>query len=586
MLTLHRNANTIVTDENFSVKLKWVNPACYFESVPGEVGLGLEISENEYTRAEFGNPERFEKYTAGQDRKFPGISIRKGGAVLMAGTLVITNANHGTYSAWLQSELGVLGTAQRDKFINEMEWTSGIAFENKASYDLEDGDQYSCIPVYNPAFWDGKGAEIDDPLIEDQKISYLTERFRALKIFRVNKLAEDLTVDATGIACVISPYLFLNYVVNELFRLNGFFIDQTNNPLAEPLFQLLVYNNFNIFSLAFTTEIKVETFFNQFTCEDEEVSVNEVINATWTIGNLAYADLIPKIPLKEFILGLQNFLNVVFHFQNDNTVKIIERNTIPDAAAYSLDQYFLGFWSLGERKDVTLKFIQEVDKNDELFSEDWHDLSDRRADFAAEVDNITTLKALPSPAFGELRMVRDENKIYEYKWHVFAATDINFGETQTDVLEWVVASIGPQPFFYGDSVKIEEIKSACSTLRFQNSLLQTKQQGNIASARSLWADYSLRLMLNDKAGLYQRLLDFDGSVGLFATRWEKWARFWKNRLPVEGEFMLPLNELHYVINHITQPYSTRSGKFIIEEMECDFKGSQMGLVKIKGYKLD
>jgi len=55
---------------------------------------------------------------------------------------------------------------------------------------------------------------------------------------------------------------------------------------------------------------------------------------------------------------------------------------------------------------------------------------------------------------------------------------------------------------------------------------------------------------------------------------------------VQGEFLLPLNELKYVIENITQPYSTREGKFIIEEMEVDFQGDLMSTVKIKGYKLD
>jgi len=111
MLTLHRDSRTIVTDDKFSVTLKFVNPVCFMDSIPGDVGFGLEISVNEYTRAEFGNPDRFEKFVVGQDRKFPNVSVRFSGTTLLSGTLIITNATRDSYSGWLQSELGVLGTA-------------------------------------------------------------------------------------------------------------------------------------------------------------------------------------------------------------------------------------------------------------------------------------------------------------------------------------------------------------------------------------------------------------------------------------------------------------------------------------------
>ncbi|MBV5334821.1 MAG: hypothetical protein JZU49_03340 [Sulfuricurvum sp.] len=546
---------------------------------------------NEYTRTEFGNPHRFEKYTVGQDRKFPNVSVRFSGALLISGTLVITDANEETYSGWLQSELGVLGTAQRDKFINEMPWKTGVTFENKTAYNHYLGDEYACVPIVNPAFWEGKGRQLQAGatyinLLGEWKtlpetMNELTLLFREFKSHMINRLLPTMLIDIEGPGCVVSPYLFLSYVVNEIFRMNGFFVDSVDNPLENSLFQPLIYNNYNILKQEFALEERTTSTWNQLTSEEENVQIIQVTNTSWSVGTFTYADLVPKISLKDFILGIQNNLNLVFHFKQDKTVKIIERNNIPSNAPYDLDAYFLGFWSIGERKDLTLKFEQKLDEKDEIFDNVWHDLSDRRTFFKDAVDTLAELQALPTPEFGDLRLVREVNKIYEYKWAVFTAENEQRYETQTDVCEWKEASIMPQPFFYGTSDEIEEITSNCSLLHF-DAYLKTQQKGNISSARSLWSDFSFRLLSYGLTGS----LNFHGDDGLFENRWKKWAHFWKNRLPVEGEFNMPLNILYYVIDNITQPYRTRHGKFIIEEMEVDFQGDLMGNVKIKGYKLD
>jgi hypothetical protein len=186
--------------------------------------------------------------------------------------------------------------------------------------------------------------------------------------------------------------------------------------------------------------------------------------------------------------------------------------------------------------------------------------------------------------------MKNSNKIYEYRWKVLTSEDIMFRETQFDAVGWEFISSGPQPYVYGTSHEIEEINTNFSTLQAiheYDGFWETKivlQPGNLKNMKQSWNEFSPRL-INSNELLFPGALNWEGENGLFEKRWKNWARFWANRLPVEGEFDLPLSVLYYVINHITQKYRTVSGEFIIEEMETEFSGSMIGKTTIKGYKV-
>ena len=50
-----------------------------------------------------------------------------------------------------------------------------------------------------------------------------------------------------------------------------------------------------------------------------------------------------------------------------------------------------------------------------MFGQEYHDLTERRNEFADPVNTHDDLLDIASPVVGELRLVKDENKIYEYK---------------------------------------------------------------------------------------------------------------------------------------------------------------------------
>lgn len=603
MLTLHYNDREIPTSRDFSLRMEWVNPVCFMDSIPGNAGLGIEIPVNDYSRTIFGNPQRFEKHTIGPDRSFPGFGVRFGGVLLMSGSLVITNATPETYSGWLQSELGVLGLQQQDGFIPDMPWKKEVAFDNKSAYDAR-VDDYGVQSILNGAFWNGKGRETavtreytdEDGEVHKvgEMVSYLGMVHRRDFSRLVNRIDGDRVV-TTGEGCVVSPFLYLRYVLAQMLRMSGFYIDRNDmvNPLVDLGLErfLMLYNNFNVMSQEFVTIPVRVTWYDRMDEEVNEALEQQIVGSFWSLGPFDYGSLLPRVSLKDFLLGLQNYLNYVFLFRPLGRVDIIDRNAVLEGEAFDLDEWFLGEWIIGERREVSLKFVSEFDREDRMFGQEYHDLSDRRGDFGEAVGGRADLAGIASPRIGELRLCRDENRIYEYKWKVVAMEDVMYRESQIDALGWEFVSSGPQPYIYtpaGSQLReIEEITTCFSTLQETREgfgFPVVLQQGNLERMLQVWTDFSPRL-INTGGLLHPGALFWEGEGGLFRQRWKRFARMWARRLQVEGEFDLPLNVLSYVTSNITRKYRTQHGEFLIESVETEFSSNMVGKTRIKGYKL-
>ena len=605
---LYLNNIAIPVEESFSVRLEWVNPVCYFDQIPGNAGLGIEIPVNEITRAIFGNPERYEKYSNASDRKFPGFSIRKRGVMLDAGSLVITIANSETYSAWLQPNVGVMGEAQKDKFITELDWKKDVEFSQKATYSHET-DDYCIVKLKNPYFWEDKGAhgnllvpfenEDGEPDIREEYTNYLEDDFRENYEYDVNPSDGAGPVD--NHARVQSPFLFFRYSLKEMLRMNGFFIRSHPFDDIPGANKLVVYNNYNIFSPTPETAEKTFLIFEEKLNKYLPVLREQIINLEWNTEQFNYSFLIPKISMKDALLGVQNWMNIVFNFRPDHTVDIVDREAIFDTSAFDLTKYQVSEWRKLEKKKVSLKFTAEYDKNDANFGDEFHDLTDRYNDFKEAVDTYSDLWDITAPlnafgdrTIGQLRYVRDENKIYEYKWHVLSVPDANGTEEQFNILGWELVSSGPQYYVYRNGDEIEEIKTCISTLQMENGGLEVKQKGNIKTMRSLWSDFTFRMFyyINNDSGSTEYnndwppiSLNWEGQYGLFNQRWKKTARWWANRQPLEAEFNLPLNVLLFVkTNMVKQKFRTEKGEFIIDTINVDAGVDDMGLATLKVYK--
>lgn len=302
---------------------------------------------------------------------------------------------------------------------------------------------------------------------------------------------------------------------------------------------------------------------------------------------------LPKMKLGELILSLQNLVNVCFHFLPDNTVNIYSREQLLADPAADLDPWFLGVWEIGEQKQVSLKFTREHDSNDLVFSERYHDLTDRRADIREPVADWTALLAIENASEGEIRLMTANNTFYEYRWITQTTMDNStMASDTTDVLGWEEISIGLQNGWYAfGRDQVEEIKSSWSTCLGNDQLTLVNQPGNMNAWKAKAQAFSPRLLINNPnntGGTMNSGFSFEyekPGTGLFALYWKNWNPFWANRLEVSGGFDLPVNVLRYVIYNICQKYRTREGEFLIEEMSCELFIDRIGTTKIKGFKV-
>lgn len=634
MLTITYNNNEIPLDEGFSVRLSWINPVCFFDKIMGDAGLGIDIPVNDYSKAIFGHPDRFEKYRAtAASRKFENVEIRYDGYLLMGGTLNITNATSETYSGWLQSTVGVIGEEEQEKFITELAWKEDVSFENKFHY-TEGVDEY-CPPQFkNGIWWEEKGATMELPKAyydEDGKYNETKTNIGKLTWDHIKNYFRYVNLNPLGLGvltslkgAVVSPMLYLIYVIDEMFKMKKLFLVANAFKHVIDITGMVVYNTWSIFKTypiwvvethdVFDEEYEPntplipgidlsESEINEFWIQEQ---TNTILSLELTMAVFNYRDLLPQISLKDFIIDLQNYFNVAFWWRPDGKIDIIMREHVIDGkvwdeatetyitvATFDLNNYFTGTWIIGDQKDVTLKFVQEYDKEDRMFGHEFHDLTDRRDDFADAVDTKAELDDITDDDEGTLRLVRGENKIYEWKWTAQTFMDANFLENQIDVLKWDFVSTGPQPYLFGTGDDIEEIKSGLSTLIQIDTDVVALQKGNMYSTRSLWNEFSFRLGYADPAT--EKLttanptsgatLNWEGDNGIFKKRWETWSRFWSSRLPVEAEFDLPLNVLYYVVNNITRKFKTEHGEFLIETLETEIGLNMIGKTRIKGYKL-
>ena len=638
MLEFLIDKKPLILDITASVRLTWRNPACNFRDFPGDIGLGIDIPVNDHNRMMLQHPDRFERRAGTKVKEFDGFEIRYGGVLLMGGTFIVQSASNEKYSGWLRSNLGNLGKYHREKYIYEsISFNEEKLFVNKADYDPST-DDYACPQILNPEFFREKGEkvtltrQVENPdyvelswwqdiwrkqepqtIPEEYETEDLTAAFLRATAGFVNKKNDDGSVyapdttslsDAYSIAqgldvAVVSPMLFLNYLLRTLFKDAGFHIRSNFIETDPDLCRLLVYNNYDITAIKYSLA-EGEVWENYDWNYGEGLS--DFDRATGIkVGNIVrdvhspffYKSLVPKIRIKDFLIGLQNLLNICFVFNpKRRIIDIIDREDIVRGETIDISNYLSGFWVMGEQKDTTLKFTFDHDPGDVLFQEQFTDIDKFRDNEKEPVESFADLQAIESPGWDEIRYIKGENRYVQYKLWLFELTNA-LGETeQQKYLGWDHLTCGFQHGYFNRKKELlEEIKTGFSTISGDQTTL-TYQKGNIRSELFAFENFTPRLLfyLGNNNGKYETAnisLDWEKpETGLLGTRWRNWSRAWAQRQEVNSEADFPLNVLDYVIRNIYRKFRSNEGVFIIEEMETEFGLNRIGQTRITGYKFN
>ncbi len=446
----------------------------------------------------------------------------------------------------------------------------------------------------------------------EREVEDLTWAFMNSSFFFVNYKNEDGTIKTASSMShggpediakylkvhVVSPMLFLNYLLKTIFFDAGFYLD--NNFLADhpDLQNLILYNNYDITNFEFVkNEASViipghssgDLEFYPITYGYEILDIKRDY-----LKPFYYKDLIPEIHIKDLLLGIQNYLNVFFFFRPGRKIcDVIDRESILTATAIDLDKWFTGKWNMGDKMDVTLKFTFDHDEKDLMFTENWQNIDDLRQKEKAPVFDWNELETISNPEMEEIRFIKSQNRYVQWKVWVKTEQDPHTGnDIQKKYIGWNHLTDGFQNGFFNYlKDDIETIPTVFGPVSGEDRAT-VRQKGNTRSEMFAFESFKPRLMFYhsfNEATYKSNTISLDWEkegTGLIQSRWLNWARFWCNRQPVECQMHFSLNQLDFMLRNIYKKFRTREGEFIIESMETEFGLDQIGVTTIKGYKIN
>jgi hypothetical protein len=299
--------------------------------------------------------------------------------------------------------------------------------------------------------------------------------------------------------------------------------------------------------------------------------------------------MLSKTSIKDYILGIQNLLNIAFVFNNDDTYAIVDREAALLGPSTDIDKFMSGSWELGEKKDISLKFTQIHDDNDALFSDSYVDLSDRLADFGVDIIMESVLPYIEGAKIGELRRVLPTQRIYE--WTMTTTTN-KYG-IEIPAFAWTFISSNYQPGWvnYAAEKEVEEITTCFSTLCGDDSSEnpKTEQSGQSELRKSTEAPFTPRLLFytgnltcNNQTEKYS--LKFTGANNMIDSRWKNFAPWWAKRQAVTG--YAKFTDSFFKNFDINQKVSNREGEVMPLQTTTRITNSGLGETKIEGFKVE
>jgi hypothetical protein len=598
MITATLQGEQIWLPADFSIEIVRQGNIPVRNEISGDYAPQINIPAVPINNVRLNHPNRF-SIRNNEVREYPGFQILFRGSLKLSGTLVINDYSDGNYTGYVRGNVGELSQKQKQKSIRDFEYSKQLrTFTKKSTYN-QAVDDYCTPEVVNNDFFNNFGysveREVDDEAIQTTSFN---EWFynNAESIVNKNDASGAIystiqfyasSQDQVSIN-VVSPYLFLFNLVNNLIKEENFQIVRNDITSDADLAKIILYNNFDITKTSIV---------NQTGRANQSSRRGSTINTAWVellkreIAGFKYSDLLPEMSFNSLLVSIQNLLNYIINIDPLHRVSIIDRETIFDETADDLDQYLVGEFALGAKKDVTLKFSIKKDDTDSATGdiEDF-DIKDRIDDFIEPeptIDGLRTRSVITGEP-GQLMIVEDTGQIFEYK-----LTINDNAEQQTGIHRvtagWVYVGTILTSGYYNLKAgnEVESIETDFGAIMADGERPFVSQPGSGNDRLVTYKQFNGRVLFyNGGTSCSQSsnnyTLSYLGEKGMINTRWQRTAEWWCHRQPVRCEMDLPEHILKGF--NINRKKRTRHGEFVIEKMVTKYSHYSVSKTQIEGYK--
>lgn len=511
------------------------------DGVTSSSGYDIQLPVKLY-REKLGYPDRLSQIKTSKN-SFPA-SNHINGLEMISGLLSVNGVEGDVYDCDIGQGSFEFSEMIKGKTLKDLDLGGERTFVKQSHYNYP-GEDFTLFSVSNMEFW------------KDETIK---ERWHDTVGASQNFFADDnlpYTFSAVGFLFtpfVITPFPFVGYLLKQIFRFAKMTITRNDWDSTPMLARKVMYLNESICKTSWYSE---SGYWGWYARSFDK----------WTMN-----DIIQDIKIKDFLIWLQNSLNVCFDFGRNRELRIIDREAIfsKRASRFFLDKIIPeSTYPDLEKEHNGLSFIQDIDTSDGNFSETfWQNMADVDPEL---IDPSVQLRDdLPVPgAAGHIRYCEETSSWYQ--WKEYNLVDENGDETENTTWGWRFFSNNIQDLNLGQPDFLE-IKSGFSPTNIRPSIAGNEDR--IEERTSMkprlfnhYGDPTKPHSLGDSYASpdYESVSDnFIGKDGLYAKRWANTARFYMNRTPATSTASLTPRELRDLDDSI--PYLHPEGyTFLVDK---------------------
>lgn len=585
--------------DDFSITVEKNSRLTQFEEIVDAWAYNISFPRTEKNEAAFEHAERFQKRWEGwQEYSFV---FYYNGRLILNGKIK-AKYRGGKYEGYAYGTFGTIAAGYAGKEVKEVLNVDDLTFINKAEY--QPAEPYCLFPVMNPGFYDGRGleAEVKDQdgntvTIETRAAQFIQKELGKQNRFNSNTNSFVQPVGQANKLAVISPFLFCSYLYRSLMESLDVVVRESVFETDPLLQRACFYTSYDI------SEINL--------LESEVVEIRNMGLALYVFFTSKYyternyyryvpasfspAKLLPdEWTVKDYLLGIQNMLNVIFDFSAiTNEVRIRDREAIFSGAARDLNDKLAEMPELEPDEERKLIIDFAKDDNDEIWRDFYTDIDDRKwEDYKGEAATTSGLANLTDMEIGDFYFVLDENQYREYR-----TEEIDIGpDEKEEVTDWYPLSIYGHPQTVGrgsEEIKIESKFGVVSG--WPNESGNMKLPGNSDWFADNVYKFVPRVMFyqglvngEPRGDALGGLLDMQWKLltstnDLYSVRWQNTAEAIQRGVPGMARFNF--DEADFQALDLNEKHRIDQGEFIIEKCNTTFFANHMGVTEAQILKL-